>query len=198
MDDKIKKALRVMIFSGLLLLLPSICAADAGLPMIVWVWPAMIVAMIPIIAIETIIFKHALNAPYVKTTWAVSVANVVSTMVGYPLSWFLLLGVQILTPGGSSGFGTATLWERIASVTAGAAWLAPHESELYWMVPVAAMVGLIPAFLISVYLEAFLVGLFFVCERGRTIIRISSNANLVTYLLLEGILVLCLVFRAFG
>jgi hypothetical protein len=44
-------------------------------------------------------------------------------------------------------------WLSVYSVTVQAAWLLPDEKRLYWMIPTAALVLLIPAFFLTIYVE---------------------------------------------
>lgn len=193
----VRPAMRMLFLGALgLIFFPSICFADIGLPMLFIGVPMMLVWLIPIIVIETIVFRGKLKTNYVKTCGAVSLANVISTIFGYPLSWVLLLGLQLLTGRFYSIFGTKPLWFKIWSVTFGAAWMMPSESEMYWMVPIAGMVGMIPAFFISVYLE-YLVILPFFSENKKYLLPLSWKANLITYLLLIGFLAWCLCSRFF-
>jgi len=188
----------VLFVAGLSVILsPSLCFADMGIPMLFIGFPMILLCLIPIIAIETIVFNDKLRTNYVKTLKAVGLANVITTIIGYPFSWALLLGLQLLTRGNSSVFGTETLWRKVASVTLGAAWLSPSENDQYWMVPVAGMVGLIPAFFISVYLEYFVVLQFFY-ENKKDLLPLSWKANLITYILLIGFLFWSLFSRFFS
>jgi len=46
-------------------------------------------------------------------------------------------------------------WLSIYSVTAQAPWLIPYEDKLYWMIPSAMLILLVPTFFMSVLVEQF-------------------------------------------
>ena len=56
-------------------------------------------------------------------------------------TWF-----RVVATGGGRAFGIDSSWQRVFAVTVQAAWLIPYESELNWMVPLAAIVLLVPFF----------------------------------------------------
>jgi hypothetical protein len=62
-----------------------------GMPMILVEWPLMIVAPVPIIFAETLLIRRWILLPKGKAYVDVSLANLVSTLVGVPLSLALLL-----------------------------------------------------------------------------------------------------------
>jgi len=136
----------------LALCVPAFAFANAGVPMIFLGVPFMLAMLIPVIGIE--IFRYSkVRGESPKQLWKrVTVANLVSTVAGYPLSWLLLLGVEFATTQGSA-LGLSNGWTRLAAVTLQAAWLIPYESELWWMIPIAGIVGLVPAFFLSIWLE---------------------------------------------
>lgn len=74
--------------------LPSYASANIGYPMIVLTFPAMVLALLPIIALEAWFFVRDLGLTKVKAFKIIGVANLVSTVVGIPISWFLVLLAQ--------------------------------------------------------------------------------------------------------
>ena len=118
-------------------------------------FPFAFYLLIPIIALETWFARSMPQVPARRRFLGVLVANVFSTVIGWPLVWFVLVLLQIFViPGGSGGYGLDTSLHKIASVTLQAAWLIPYESDLYWMVPAASIVLLVPAFLITIPSES--------------------------------------------
>ena len=83
-------------------------------------------------------------------------------------------------------------WTRLKAVTLQAAWLIPYESELHWMVPVAGMVGLVPAFFISVWMERLVLKRFSFGEMQFPI-RGIWRANMWSYAFLLVLLLLMLL-----
>ncbi|MCK9604313.1 MAG: hypothetical protein M0R66_08155 [Candidatus Omnitrophica bacterium] len=179
---------------GLLLILnPALAHADAGVPMIFLTFPSMILALIPIVLIEAGIFTWLLRIKYRQTILPSLFGNLASTIIGIPLSWLLMVAVQLIT-GGGRAFGLSTLLGKIISVTWQAAWLIPYESDLWWMIPVAAAVGLIPAYFISVLIEFWIVKKYFKDKDRLEIKGAVVRANQVTYGLL---FLVCLSIFAF-
>lgn len=133
--------------------IPRSAHADAGVPMLAVVWPASWVLFIPVVAIEAWIARRIVGLSIKRSVLASAVANAVSTLVGIPLVWALLAVIEIVATGGGRAFGIDTFWQRVFAVTVQAAWLIPYESELHWMVPLAAIVLLVPFSFASVFVE---------------------------------------------
>ncbi|OGF44915.1 MAG: hypothetical protein A2452_03650 [Candidatus Firestonebacteria bacterium RIFOXYC2_FULL_39_67] len=168
-------------FSVLLLLLyPSFAHADVGVPMIFLTLPAMIIALIPIIIIEAFIFTKMLKVDFKTAYLPSTVANAVSTIIGIPLSWALMLAFEILFDGGKA-YGLLTIGKKVIAVTLQSAWLVPYEGDLWWMAPIAAAVGLIPSYFISVFIENWIVKTYFKDKDKKDIKKAVIKANLVTY-----------------
>lgn len=158
--------------------------ADAGVPMIFITLPGMLVALIPIIAIEGVILKKALHLTGKRAALASSVANVLSTVVGIPVTWVLLVVLQMVT-GGGYAYGLETPLRRFLAVTWQAPWLIPYEADLNWMIPAALLVLLIPFFLASWVIEWYAINnWFFYGREGKMVRRATFKANVVSYLLL--------------
>lgn len=164
--------------------LPSVALADIGLPMIVLTFPPMLMALVPIIVLESFLLAKFLSLTFKTAMPPSAVANALSTAVGFPLAWFLMLALQFLTPGGGSALGMQSVWQKLIAVTLQAAWLIPYEKELWWMIPSAAAFGLIPAYFISVALE-FWVARKFLPQTSRSVLLAAvAKANLASYALL--------------
>ena len=174
----------------LCVLFPNQAAADAVVPMVALGFPFMLVAFVPVCLIEIWFYARASALPWKRLCSPVLIANGASTLVGYPLSWALLLGVETVTTMGQSE--PLNAWTRLKAVTLQAAWLIPYESELHWMVPVAGMVGLVPAFFISVWMERLVLKRFSFGEMQFPI-RGIWRANMWSYAFLLVLLLLMLL-----
>ncbi len=132
--------------------------ADAGIPMIFITMPAMVMALIPIVAIEALLIQrrvHYKNWPVIRAT---ALANIVSTVLGVPLTWGALFLCEI-----AAGFLVTWLptphmnWNspiaQVISVFISAPWIAPSDETGTWAVPLAALVLLVPFFFVSVWSE---------------------------------------------
>jgi hypothetical protein len=132
---------------------PCSAHADAGVPMLALIWPASWVLFIPIVAVEAWLARKIVGLTVKRSVLASTVANAVSTLVGIPLVWGLLVLIEAVIPHAGDARGIDSFWRRVYAVTVQAPWLIPYESELHWMVPLAAMVLLVPFFFASVFLE---------------------------------------------
>ena len=167
----------------MLLCIPGLASANAGVPMIFLAMPALGLSIIPIIIIEAIYLSKKLELAAPSAFKTTSISNLVSTIVGIPLTWLLLVLIQMLA-GGGGAFGLDTTLGKVLSVTFQAAWLIPYESDLYWMIPVAGLVLLVPFFFVSWWSEYF-VSKKMLKEHSSQKVKIAvRNANIITYALL--------------
>lgn len=165
------------------LMLPGIANANAGVPMLFLAMPAFLLSLVPIIAIETFYIKRGLELSLSKSLKTVSVSNVVSTVVGIPLTWFLLVLVQMLT-GGDGAYGLDSVMDKILAVTWQAPWLIPYEKDLHWMIPLAGVVLLVPFFFASWWSEYLVSKAMLKAVPSTSIKSKVRNANLITYCML--------------
>ncbi len=174
------RTLQTASFVVFLVAIPRSAQADMGVPMLAVVWPASWVLFIPVVAIEAWIARRIVGLSIKRSVLASAVANAVSTIVGIPLVWGLLAFTEIVATGGGRAFGIDSFWQRVFAVTVQAAWLIPYESELHWMVPVAAIVLLVPFFFASVFVERAVFSRF--CKSSPELaLRWSWLANGATY-----------------
>jgi hypothetical protein len=132
---------------------PAVALADAGLPMLAFMWPGMGYALIPVIVIETIVMMRMLKTALGRTAVVVTVANLVTTVAGVPLTWALAFGVQLLMGGGGVGPSVDTIAGKLFAVTVQAPWLLPYVDQSPWMIPAAALFLLVPFFFASWLIE---------------------------------------------
>jgi hypothetical protein len=172
---------------------PCSARADVGVPMLALIWPASWVLFIPIVAIEAWIARKIVGLTVKRSILAATVANAVSTLVGIPLVWGALAAAEIVFSNGGRALGIDSFLRRVYAVTVQAAWLIPYESELHWMVPLAAIVLLVPFFFASVFLERTVFRRF--CSSSPELARRWSwVANGATYgLTLTGLVVVLIV-----
>ena len=133
--------------------------ANIGVPMIFVHWPLMVCAVVPVIVIESLLIRRWLPISYREAFTGCSLANALSTLVGVPLAWLAMLALElvVMMP---LGFATTRFqWHlnspifHVLAFLFSIAWLGPVEHHLYWMVPLAAALLLIPSFYASVWLE---------------------------------------------
>jgi hypothetical protein len=136
-----------------------IIIANFGLPLLLFQLPAMLMALVPIIYLEVWAVRSRLNLSRRHTFGAVTTANLVSTLIGIPVAWFILMVLQQMSGPGMKSFikyfhndQNSPLWAAFSLLT-GFTWISPRPENRYWMVPIAAALMLLPSYLASVWLE---------------------------------------------
>lgn len=177
--------------------IPSSARADAGVPMLALIWPAAWILFLPIVA-EAWMARRIVGLTVKRSLLASAGANAVSTLVGIPLVWGLLVVIELTVSKGGQALGLDTFWHRAYAVTVQAAWLIPYESELHWMVPLAAIVLLVPFFFASVFIEQMVFRRF--CRPSPDLARRWSwMANAASYaLILTGLVAMLIVALVHG
>ena len=164
----------------LLALMPCIAHANAGVPMLFVVMPALAWSLIPIIALETIYIAKKIQISNGQSAAVTILSNIFSTIIGVPITWFLMA-----IAGGGIGFVSDPVLGKIISVTLKAAWLSPAaEADLNWMVPIAWLFLLIPFFFVSWWSESYIVRKLLMFKDKKEVSTACRNANIITYSLL--------------
>ena len=163
--------------------IPQIAYANAGVPMIFLIMPALALSIVPIILIEAFYIAKKLELSNKLSFKVVTISNLVSTIVGIPLTWVILVVIQMVT-GGGGAYGLNTTLGKVLAVTWQAPWLIPYETSLDWMVPVAGLFLLIPFFFVSWWSEYFVSKRMIQNIEFPVLKKQVRNANLITYGLL--------------
>ncbi len=129
--------------------------ADAGIPMLAVVWPFMWLAFLPVVVIESLVALKSLGLHFRRALVVTAAANAVSTLVGIPITWFLLVILDLIIGNGGQWQPIDTPMQAALAIFQQAAWLCPYEEELHWMIPTAAIVLCIPFYFASVWIEYF-------------------------------------------
>jgi hypothetical protein len=129
---------------------------DMGLPMIIPSMFIMLLALIPVIFIEGHFISKDLKIEGPAGYQASLFSNLISTLIGIPVTWFLLVMVQLMT-GGGNAYGFSTFWQKIITFTWQAPWLIPYfeKKGSGWLTYAAMIFLLIPYFFASWYIEYF-------------------------------------------
>lgn len=177
---------------GLMTVATSPAYANIGIPMIAVIMPASWILLIPVIFIESAVAESVLGYKYWRAIKPVAVANAVSTIIGIPITWGLLVLVQMFSGGGGSeGLNTFAL--RIYAVTVQSPWLIPYASnELEWMLPAAGITLCIPFFFASVFCE-YLVMNKLISANPTAIKHWAWLANGISYGMIVAILIVQLI-----
>ncbi len=148
--------------------------ADIGLPMVALYLPPAWLALLPIIFIESGYGARRYNFSFRRAFLAQAISNCVSTVIGIPVTWLVIVLIQFVTvPSGT-----------------GPAWLLPDPS--WWAIAGAIAVLTVVFYLMSVATEGFVVACFFREVPRKTIRRWMIQANGISYALL-----LALIFVGF-
>jgi hypothetical protein len=170
--------------------------ADVGLPMIFFQFPALLLALGPIIFIESHVASRILHTTTRQASSGIGLANCVSTFVGIPLAWAAMFVLELITTGGS-GYGFATPGDAFRSTILQAAWLGSYENQLNWLIPTATLVLLVPYFFASVFVERLVLVRVWKTQPADKVRTANWRANLASYALLAIVTViwLCLALR---
>lgn len=155
--------------------------ANAGLPMLFYHLPAMVLALIPVVAVEWFVACRQLEVPKLRALKGVVAANCFSTLLGFPLFWFL--GVVVLVVVGPVLGDVLPSFphslQSVFAVGAGAFWLGPEPGGIQVMQAGAAM--LVPAFVVSVYSERWILRSVWGDLPPAVLARFNWQAHLVSY-----------------
>ena len=166
--------------------------ANIGVPMLPVQGMFMVVALIPIILIEAVIVWKRQSISFTRSLGGSAAANAVSTLAGVPLSWGLMF--LVMMAGYLVDNVLSLKWDSpavmVAYVVFNAAWLAPYEEYLNWMVPMALVILMIPSYFLSVWIEYLVFNRLWKDIDRKSVWNTMRIANGVTY----GILILiCMV-----
>lgn len=175
------KKLRLMMLGISISMLATGASADAGVPMLFVTFPAMLLALIPIVLLEVIVMGRVMGGNASSFVKSAAIANVVSTIVGIPLTWLILVLLEWMT-GGSAAYGISTTMQKFLAVTWQAPWLIPYgRQQLSWMIPTASLFLLVPFFFTSYLIEAPIVA-HIKRDLSRTQVRAAVfRANIASY-----------------
>ncbi len=188
LESKLRKALCAGI---LVIALPRIAAADAGIPMIAFSYPIVLLLFLPIVLIEAAYIRSKM-----MTTWRTSLivagkANLVTTLLGFPLAWVLMFllemaGWLFLSPlrDNFPHFDVAlgSVPGRVLLGILSSAWLGPTNSKI--AITSAFVFLFVPAFVLSGWIEAKMVVADLNPDDFHTVKRTVWKANLLSYLFL--------------
>ena len=149
-----------------ILLLTGSAQANVGAPMLAVVWPCAWVLLIPIILVEALVAMRVLKQDFRAGLKTAGKANLISTFVGIPVTWILLLLIELMFWWAGTAWDFSLPVKKTLAVTVQSPWLDPWESEFYWMVPAASAVLCVPFFFMSVWVENRVARRFFGKERS--------------------------------
>jgi hypothetical protein len=80
----------------LLLLVTSAAWANVGIPMLILAWPAYVLGLVPVIAIESFIGTRTIGLSWGKAIEVTTIGNLWSTFIGIPVVWAGMLAVEFV------------------------------------------------------------------------------------------------------
>lgn len=169
------------------LLFPVQAKADAGIPMLPFAYPVILLFLLPVIGIEVLYLRARLKTSWRETLSATSKANLVTMLLGYPLAWIVFLGVELLLWLGLSATGISDRlkWApghaigKMTIVATSAAWMGPVKDR--WAIPFAFVILLIPSFFVSGFVEARLLERQGWLHSAHPCSRAVWQANVISY-----------------
>lgn len=189
-----------LLTGGVLLLSPTAAHADAGIPMLPFAYPVIVVFLLPVIAIEALYIRIRLRTDWKNTISATAKANLITLLLGFPLAWLIFFVVEMTLYAALmfSGVENHIHWALSPRATdfliviTSAAWMGPIEER--WAVPVAYVALLIPSFFLSGYVESRLLDKRgWLRSEGRSA-NVVWQANVLSYIFLA--VVGCLALAA--
>lgn len=150
-----------MAIAAIVAFLPPAAHADAGIPMLPVQYPELLLYILPVIAIEAAYLMRQLKTPMRRTTMAVTLVNLTTVALGYPLAWamYKLLDWMFSFPPVSTPMFT-NLWRVPVWICLKMfpAWAGLHQEV--WPVLAVWVVLLLPSFLLSGFVKAWLMRLY--------------------------------------
>jgi len=169
-----------------LLWTPCCAHADAGVVILPVAFPVMLIYLAPVVIIEALYLRFRLRTPARKTLKAVGVANPVTTLLGFPLTWLLFLILDIGLAFGLDGLGISiprSPFLNVIGVLFSAPWIDPTEGER-WPILVAFVGLLIPSFFVSAWVESVLLNRVGWLDTEQGSSRAIWQANILSYVFL--------------
>lgn len=175
-----------LLTAAVLMCFPALAHADAGIPMLPVKYPALLLYLLPVIAIEFFYLKSQLHTNARRTAVAVTGVNMVTMGLGYPLVWgiFTVLDSVLRFPVGPDQVFSRVGWMPVWVC----ARLFPNwdglQQQQIWPVLCVFVVLLVPGFLLSGAIKTWMITAFdLLSYRGKTKTYVWE-ANRLSYLFL--------------
>lgn len=135
--------------------LPYLISPNLGVPVRFLAVPVALYLLIPVVIFETWLAQKTITQlSSSRRLGGVALANTISTFGGWPLTWVIFAALHDLANrGGGEAKGLLTPLKVIVSEGWQTASTILYKEELYWMVPTAAMILMVPAFFVTILIE---------------------------------------------
>jgi hypothetical protein len=147
-------------------------------------WPAQWLVLIPIVLLEAEIVRRRVNLPIKQVIWPTAKANFVSTLVGVPVAWLVMLMPLMVVSFGYTLFPAeydVPVWLQYLVFPLTAAWV---SGSGIWQAYFAFVVLAVPFCLVSIFLEKGVLWKAFPDIERDEINRAVVQANVSSYILL--------------
>lgn len=168
-----------------LLSLPAAAHADAGIPMLPVKYPEIMLFLLPVILIEAAYLRGELHSRWRRTLVATSGVNVLTMALGYPLAWVLYVWLNqvIGFPPENTSIFAQLAWVPLWICTrVMPEWGGVHQQ--IWPVLVIFVLLLLPSYLLSGLVKAWIVDLFDLLHKKGSSREAVWTANRLSYLFL--------------
>ena len=185
-----RRAKSVGLTAALLVGMASTAHANAGIPMIIPAWMGMAVVLVPVIVLERLVLKRVLAISWLRSLWVTTASNLTSTVVGIPLTWVVLLAVQLLYSSLGIRIDYQVPVQRFLEFLPSSAWIFAGGDDGNWMVPVSMLIVLVGFFFASWAIELRVIKIMQPEQEPLSLRRAVMRANLLS----NGLLALILLW----
>jgi hypothetical protein len=165
-----------------LLLFPVVAFANAGIPMLALVWPAHWMALVPVIVFEAAMARRIIGLEWKQGIKASAIANLVSTFLGIPITWLLLLLLEMAVAFFANYLGISGDLSAVLVFPFMAPWLPPTENV--WHLYAAFVILAVPFCLVSIYIEARVAKRVLAMEDLPILYKWARRSNALSYMAL--------------
>ena len=102
--------------SAALVLLPGYALANTGVSVLFLTVGGIVLALIPIVIIETLVVRNQITISRIDAAWSVTVANIVSTLAGVGLAFLILVDEVPILSDDVYGETASNLWSLVLFV----------------------------------------------------------------------------------
>ena len=102
--------------SAALVLLPGYALANTGVSVLFLTVGGIVLALIPIVIIETLVVRNQITISRIDAAWSVTVANIVSTLAGVGLAFLILVAEVPILSDDVYGETASNLWSLVIFV----------------------------------------------------------------------------------
>jgi hypothetical protein len=149
----------------------------------------MLIAFVPIVAIEAWVVVRRLSVPVWDAGLTCSVANLVSTVIGLPVTWLALLILSLFLRNSSRAKAVKGLRQRFMTAAVEAPFFPPYYPGYKdWMISAGCLSLMVPYFVASYVVENQIAAMMLTEAHARALGLSILQGNIITYGILSGLL----------